>query len=88
MKLVRNRSRRPLKVRLAGGKVLHLGPAKTGQISDDAVLRASVRELVESGELEILGDGHVDTPASSPVSRGESTQGHHSPSVVFRKGDR
>lgn len=88
MKLVRNRSRRPLKVRLAGGKVLHLGPAKTGQVADDAVLRASVRELVESGELEILGEGQVDATASSPIGPQQSTHGHHTPAVVARRGER
>ena len=35
MKLVRNTSRRPLRVPLSGGKVLHLGPAGTGQVSDE-----------------------------------------------------
>ena len=88
MKLVRNRTRRPLKIRLAGGKVLHLGPAKTGQVSDDSVVRASIRELVESGQLEIVGEGQVDAAANSPLSPQESTHGHHSPSVVPRRGNR
>ena len=34
MKTIVNRRRLPIRVPLPGGKVLHLGPSKTGQIAD------------------------------------------------------
>ena len=36
MRTVRNTTQLPVRVPLPGGKTLHLGPAKTGQISDQA----------------------------------------------------
>lgn len=88
MKLVRNRTRRPLKIRLPGGKVLHLGPLKTGQVADDAVDQRSIRELLEADEIEIVGEGQVETAADTAPSPRTSTHGHHQPTVVMPKGNR
>lgn len=89
MKVIRNRTNRPLRISLAGGKVLHLGPGKTGQVSDDSITRKSFVKLVEAGDVEIVGDGAAEqyTSDSSTVPD-ESVHGHHPPTVVTPKGNR
>jgi hypothetical protein len=90
MKTIINRTRQPVRVQLGGGKVLHLGPAKTGQVADAVVELPSVRRMVAEGQLAIL-DGGRSSPASAggdaPVGH-ESTHGHHPPTVVMPKGNR
>ena len=89
MKSVVNRSRTPIKIHLPGGKTLHLGPGRTGQVSDAACERPSFMKLVKSGEIEIVADGETasSNPGSAPSVR-ESTHGHASTNVVMPKGDR
>ena len=89
MKTVRNTTQRPVRVPLAGGKVLHLGPKKEGQVSEESLSRPAFRKLVEAKTLEI-----VDAVASDGVERTDSShvrgtaQGHHKSSTVKSKGDR
>ena len=68
MKTVTNKTRQPLSVPLPGGKKLHLGPGKTGQISSKAGDDPRLKALVDAGTIEILdehasgggsGDGHA-----------------------------
>jgi len=88
MKEIRNLTQAPLRVPLGGGKVLHLGPAHRGQVSDDTVERAAFRKLVDSGAIEVLGQGHGESFAEEGPVLHEATQGHHPPSVVLPKGNR
>jgi len=89
MKAVRNKTNEPIKIPLEGGKVLHLGPRKTGQVSAGALERAAVRRLIESGTLEVadadggFGPGDANGPAVH-----ESTHGHPQPTQVMPKGNR
>jgi hypothetical protein len=90
MKTIVNKTHKPLKIQLRGGKVLHLGPAKNGQVGDDAADEPSMRRLIEAGEVEIVGDGAHAGPggqgaASTPH---ESTHGHTQTTVVLPKGNR
>lgn len=89
MKTILNKTPRPLKVPLPRGKVLHLGPKKSGEIADGAADHAPLAKLVEAGELEILGHG-ISTdpgrPSSGPVHA--STHGHHPASNSHNRGDR
>ena len=48
MKTVRNKTHRPLRVRLSQGKTLHLGPLKEGQISVHDVEAGGVQRLVKA----------------------------------------
>lgn len=57
MKDVRNTAKRPLRVPLPKGGVLHLGPLRTGQIADSAIDHPPLKKLVDAGDLEILGEG-------------------------------
>jgi len=89
MKTLKNLTSRPLKIRLGGGKTLHLGPFKTGQVADAAAGDASVRKLVDAGEVEIVGEaaGGGNEPAG-PSGVQESTQGHRQNTLVRPKGNR
>ncbi len=90
MKTIANRTHRPLKIRLRGGKVLHLGPGKSGQIADDAADEPPVRRLIDSGEVEIVGEGssHVAGGAGQPSAGQEATHGHAPNTLVVPKGNR
>ena len=59
MKEIRNTTSKPLRVPLPQGKTLHLGPRHTGQVAPQALEHPPLRELVESGELDILGEGEA-----------------------------
>ena len=41
MKTIRNKTHAPIRVNFSGGKVLHLGPLKSGQVPDQALETAS-----------------------------------------------
>ena len=89
MKHVRNTTRLPLRVPLAGGKTLFLAPRGTGQVSDDAVERAAFKKLLEAGSVEVIGDGQGGSASgeAGPTPR-ESTQGRHKSTIVVPKGNR
>lgn len=89
MKVIRNTTPQPVKVPLPGGKVLHLGPARTGQIADQAVDHAAFRRLLDEGVVEIVGERTHGTFAGDEASvLNTSTSGHHPPTVVTPKGNR
>ncbi len=89
MKTVRNKTHRPLRVRLSQGKTLHLGPLKEGQISFQDVDSGGVKRLVEAGELELLGDGAQAQGGTVPSpARHADTHGHHPGTTVTKRGDR
>lgn len=74
MKTVINRTRRPLRIRLPQGKVLHLGPNREGQISDHALDHPGVKRLLEAKEIEIAGEGEHAESVRTDTGRGpEST---------------
>ncbi len=61
MPTISNKSRRPLTVPLPGGKKLHLGPGKTGQITPKALEFPSVKKLLDAGEVEVTRDDRART---------------------------
>ena len=89
MKTVRNKTHRPLRVRLSRGKTLHLGPLKEGQISFQDVDSGGVKRLVEAGELELVGDAAQNQAGTvrSPAGHAD-THGHHPETTVTKRGDR
>lgn len=89
MRVIVNKTQKPIKIPLPGGKFLHLGPLKTGEIADNAVDRPAVQKLVKAGEIEILGVG--EHPSGGPDAAGgghESTHGHAPSTLVRPKGNR
>ena len=90
MRTIVNRTHKPLKIHLPGGKVLHLGPAKTGQISDQAADDPAVRKLVQAGEVEIAGEEENQPrgPGGAGGAAPEATHGHPPTTAVHPKGNR
>ena len=90
MKTIVNKTFKPLRIRLPGGKTLHLGPMKSGKISDPAADEESVRRLVQAGEVEILGGpaAHGAGAGESAGAMHEATHGHPPTTVILPKGNR
>jgi len=91
MKTVHNLTRAPLRVPLPGGKILHLGPGKTGTISDAAIEAPGVQRLIRSKSIEIVGSdegGSSDDSGTSGQGPHESTHGHPPTTVVTPRGNR
>lgn len=89
MTAVSNKTQRPLSVPLPGGKTLHLGPGRTGQISAKAADDPRLRKLVDTGELEIIREDA--RPAAGPTARRRDRDfmyGHPVGGATRRSGDR
>jgi hypothetical protein len=93
MKTIVNKTTRPLRVPLPGGKTLYLGPKKNGQIADPAAEHPALRKLVDAGEITIQGEGGAEnegaegSPAPDHV-RGEATHGMGKATLHRRGGQR
>ena len=73
---------------LGSGKVLRLGPGKSGNISGPAAERPAFLELLERGEIELVAEGEAGAAEAGSTGRlHESTQGH-TQRRIQRKGDR
>ncbi len=83
MKEIRNKTNRPIRIPLPGGKTLFVGPAQVAQIADNAAEHPNVEKLVEDGSIEILGKGErVTGPKGSDSAQARSQGGAKS----FRRG--
>ena len=89
MRAVTNKTNRPLAVPLPRGKILRLGPRKTGQISSDDVDHPPLKKLAEAGEIELHAEGHTP-PQGGGGGRVEPTgaQGPTTTTGGRRSGDR
>jgi hypothetical protein len=89
VKTIRNKTLKPLRISFSGGKVLHLGPAKTGQIPDPAVEEKSIRALVESGRIEVIDAGGAGRGGGEGGSSPHAEPRGHPPTTsTTRRGDR
>ncbi len=90
MKTIRNKTFKPLKLTFSGGKVLHLGPGKTGQIPDGALDQKSVQALLKAATIEILDGGPAHVQGADTTSGGphETTRGHRPAMTGPTKGQR
>lgn len=91
MKTITNKSRKPLKVPLPGGKFLHLGPLKSGQIADGAADAPAIKRLIKAKEIEIVGEGGETAGAGAhgKSAAGKTARGGHAPTKIVRpQGDR
>ena len=89
MKTIVNKTRRPMRIKLSQGRVLHLGPAKEGRIGVHDAARETVKRLVEAGDVELFDD------ASSGGARGARgpaghvhSDGPHRQFSGSKRGDR
>ena len=89
MKTVLNKTHGPLKVHLSRGRLLRLGPGKTGQISVHDGDRESVKQLVAAGKLEVIDDNvSAATRGDSGVGGRSGRRGHHRSFATNKRGDR
>ena len=88
MKSIRNKTRRPLKVHLSQGKVLHLGPGKDGQISTQDMERRGVERLISEGAIEVVGEGGGYGAGAEAEHVRADKQGHHPNVTVKKRGER
>ena len=54
---ITNKTQKPLKLPLPGGKRLFLGPGKTGQVSPQALEHPLLKKLLEAGDIETVAGG-------------------------------
>ncbi len=86
---ISNKTKRPLKISLPGGKLLRLGPGRIGQIAPQAAEHAAVKKLLDAGEIEIVNGGKSQGGSiQSGKSNGASTQGLGSAGGTRHTGDR
>lgn len=87
---IHNKTPRPLKIALPGGKVLRLGPGKTGQITAKAAEHPPVQKLIEDGTIEIVGDGgtHGTSGINVDAGGGSAQSGPSGGGAMRRSGDR
>jgi hypothetical protein len=89
MTTVTNKTRRPLRIGLPGGKTLHLGPGKAGQISSKDAEDPHVKKLVEDAVIEIVDEGARRGPTGGDGGKGRPAVGGHARgSGGRRSGDR
>jgi hypothetical protein len=87
MKTIRNKTRTPLRIALPGGKFLHLGPAKTGQISDHAVDQPAIKSLIKAKKIEVTDQAGQSWGEEHPAAN-EAKRGHPQATLVQPKGNR
>ena len=89
MKSVINKTPRPIKVPLPGGKTLHLGLSGRGQVPDGALERPAFRRLIEEGKIEVLDDSDpLVARDKSSMAVKKSTHGHPANKKSSTRGDR
>ena len=89
MHSILNKTHMPLKVPLPRGKVLHLGPDKTGQINDHAVNHPPLKKLIEAGTIEVFDQGAGGEAAHSERSAVHASTHGKGPNTNLQKtGDR
>ncbi len=89
IRTVINRTRKPVKIPLPGGKTLFLGPSRRGQVQDEAIERPAFKKLIETGDIEVLDEKHqlvVEDKMSTRIHR--SSRPHQGLIGQTRKGDR
>ena len=89
MATISNKTKLPLKVRLPGGKTMHLGAGATGQVRAKALDFPPLKKLIEAGEIVVEDGGHSSHGGSGGTNRGVSSSGGHGGGTgLFRSGDR
>ncbi len=89
MKTVLNKTGRPLKIVLARGRVLRLGPRKEGQIATQDAERDAVQRHVADGDIEIFDDAARSGAANlSAADSSTRSQGPHTRFSAAKRGDR
>jgi hypothetical protein len=87
MKELRNKTMRPIRVPLPGGKTLHVGPMQVAQISPSAAAHPRVKKLLAEGSIEIL-DADEEAPADKVPRDTRAVTERGARAFRHRTGDR
>lgn len=86
---ITNKTKKPLSIPLPGGKKLHLGPGKTGQVSPKAVDHPALKKLIDAGEVEAQGDDRKSARGKGGGNQGlRSSTGFRGTGGIRQAGDR
>lgn len=88
MKTILNRTLKPLRITLHGGHVLHLGPHKSGQVTDEDVERPSLQKLIARRDVVLSDDASAEEARALPQASRETRPGHAEKKVVVPSGGR
>ena len=89
MKTVINKTRKPLRIRLPGGKTLFLGVAQQAPFRDEAAAHPPVKKLLDAGEIEIFdGPGQKHGAGSDGLRRNDGGQASGGGRGKLKSGDR
>jgi hypothetical protein len=66
VKIVVNKTNAPVKVPLPRGKVLHLGPKKSGKIAHQDLEHPPLKLLIEEQTIEVEDDGAASSTERAP----------------------
>jgi len=88
MKTVTNKTKKPLRISLPGGRTLFLGVTQRAPLRDDALNHPAVKKLIEAGDIEVFDGGAVQHgSAGGGFSKG-ANPGHNSHNGKATNGDR
>ena len=83
-----NKTNKPLRILLPGGKKLFLGPGKTGQINAKALQHPPLVKLIEAGDIE-SGGATATRQGGGADKAGHATGLRHGATGAMRQsGDR
>lgn len=86
---ISNKTKRPLRLPLPGGKTLFLGPGKTAQVTPKAKVHPPLVALAEAGDVEFQDESASTRNASDGRAGGvSSSEAHAAGSGARRTGDR
>ncbi len=83
-----NKTKRPLRIPLPGGKKLHLNPGGKGQIAAAAADHPPLKELVDAGEVELVNTGRSRPSGGFGGTKGPSSPETPSGGGIRHVGDR
>jgi hypothetical protein len=87
MPTILNKTARPLRVPLPGGKLLRLAPRRSGAVAPKALKHPALLAMVESGDIEITEAGHSAGNISGGNRGLSSSKGHDPDKTMRRTGD-
>ena len=89
MKIIKNKTNRPLRVPLPRGKTVHLGPGKSGQVTTEAAEYAGLKKLVDAGDIELTDESEGGgAGGAGGAGGGGARHGHGGGGGMRRSGDR
>lgn len=86
--MVSNKTQRPLRIPLPGGRTLHLGPGKAGQISSKDAEHPAIKKLVADSAIEIDEEARRTLGGRDGGKGRTFVGGHVRESGSRRSGDR